>query len=290
MSAGEERRTPAGTAEPGGLASPIGAAARTARVRRPARPGPLLPVHPAPVTTLPAPPPVVLRPAEARASIIRSDLMSTIYDSVLQQLGGGNLSQLSQQIGADESTTQRAVQAALPMLLGGLARNSARPEGAASLAGALNDHRGGGMLQNLGGLIGNPQSGPGAGILGHIFGGRRDTVEQGVGQATGLDRQLIGKLLMVLAPIVMGVLARRRFGEDQAGGTPPAAPRADAAPPADDLGPMLQRETEEAAQKAPGGLGGLLGMLDRDGDGNPLNDLGKLGGGLGGLGGMLGGR
>ena len=33
MSAGEERRTPAGTAEPGGLASPIGAAARTARVR-----------------------------------------------------------------------------------------------------------------------------------------------------------------------------------------------------------------------------------------------------------------
>lgn len=208
--------------------------------------------------------------------------MSGIVDSVMQQLGGGNLTQLSQQIGADESTTQQAVQAALPMLLGGMARNSATPQGAASLGGALQQHAGGGLLGNLGALIGNPDSGPGAGILGHVFGDRRGTVEQGVGQATGLNGQQVGKLLMVLAPIVMGVLARRRAGG--AGGAEAAAPQSD------DLGAELRRETEEAAQKAPGGLGGLLGMLDRDGDGNPLNDLGKLGGGLGGLGGMLGGR
>ena len=197
--------------------------------------------------------------------------MSTIVDSVMQQLGGSNLSALSQQIGADEGTTQRAVQAALPMLLGGLARNSAQPEGAAALGNALNEHRGGGLLDNLGSLINNPSSGQGGGILGHIFGGRRSTVEQGVGQATGLDGQQVGKLLMVLAPIVMAVLARRH--------AQPAT--ADAAPQPDGgLGPMLQRESQEAAQRAPSGLGGLLGMLDRDGDGNPLNDLG----------GMLGGR
>jgi hypothetical protein len=160
------------------------------------------------------------------------------------------------------------------MLLGGLARNSARPEGAAALGNALNEHRGGGLLDDLGSLIGNPQSGAGAGILGHIFGGRRDSVEQGVGQATGLDRHQVGKLLMVLAPIVMAVLARRH--------AQPAT--ADAQPRPDDggLGPMLQRESQEAAQRAPAGLGGLLGMLDRDGDGNPLNDLGTLGGMLGG--------
>ena len=206
--------------------------------------------------------------------------MSTIVDTVLQQLGGANLSQLSQQIRADEATTQQAVQAALPMLLGGLAKNSANPQGAASLAGALQQHRSSGLLDNLGSLIGNPQGASGAGILGHIFGNRRDTVEQGVGQATGLNQQQIGKLLMVLAPIVMAVLARRH------------APQADAAPSPDQLAPELQRETEVAAQRAPGGLGGLLGMLDRDGDGNPLNDLGRMagGGGAGGLGGLLGGR
>jgi len=214
--------------------------------------------------------------------------MSTIVDSVMQQLGGGNLTQLSQQIGADEGTTQQAVQAALPMLLGGMARNSATPEGAASLSGALAEHQGSGLLDNLGSLIGNPQTGAGAGILGHIFGGRRETVERGVGQATGLNQQQIGKLLMVLAPIVMAVLARRASAGGAAAqpGAPAPVPRADAAPQGD-LGSILQRETQEAAQRAPSGLGGLLGMLDRDGDGNPLNDLGRLGGGLGG---MLGGR
>lgn len=202
--------------------------------------------------------------------------MSSIFDTVMQQLGGSNMSQLSQQIGADEGTTRSAVQAALPMLLGGLARNSSNPAGAASLSGALSEHRDTGLLDNLGGLIGNPQSGSGGGILGHVFGNRRENVEQGIGKATGLDRQQAGKLLMVLAPIVMSVLARRHA----------SAGRADAAPQGD-LGQVLQRESQEAAQKAPSGLGGLLGMLDRDGDGNPLNDLGRLGGGLGG---MLGGR
>ena len=205
--------------------------------------------------------------------------MSSIFDTVMQQLGGSNMSQLSQQIGADEGTTRNAVQAALPMLLGGLARNSANPQGAASLDSALNDHRDNGLLDDLGSLIGNPQSGPGGGILGHVFGNRRETVEQGVGKATGLDRQQAGKLLMVLAPIVMAALARRRA---QGAAADAPAPRDEG-----DLGQVLQRESQEAAQKAPSGLGGLIGMLDRDGDGNPLNDLGRLGGGLGG---MFGGR
>lgn len=197
--------------------------------------------------------------------------MSTLVDSVMQHLGGSNLAALSQQIGADEGTTRKAVETALPMLLGGLARNSSNPQGAAALDGALSEHRGGGLLDNLGSLIGNPSSGSGAGILGHIFGGRRSNVEQGVGQATGLDQHQVGKLLMVLAPVVMAVLARRH-GKSEA---------ADARPDGG-LGPMLQRETQEAAQRAPSGLGGLMGMLDRDGDGNPLNDLGKLGGMFGG--------
>jgi hypothetical protein len=91
-----------------------------------------------------------------------------------------------------------------------------------------------------------------------------------VGKATGLDQRQIGKLLTILAPIVMAALARK------------AAPRADAAEADGSLPNILEQESREAAQKAPGGLGGLIGMLDRDGDGNPLNDLGRLGGLFGG--------
>lgn len=213
--------------------------------------------------------------------------MPSIFDSVTQQLSGANLSQLSQQIGADEATTSQAVQAALPMLLGGMARNASSADGAASLGTALNDHRGG-LLENLGGLLGNAESGPGAGILGHVFGPKRSTVEQGVGQATGLKQQQVGKLLMVLAPIVMAALARRQQSQQEQQVPVPGAPTPTSAEPTG-LPDILQREAQEAQQRAPTGLGGLLGMLDRDGDGNPLNDIGRMASG-GGLGGLLGGR
>ncbi len=214
--------------------------------------------------------------------------MPSVFDTVTQQLSGGNLTALSQQIGADESTTSQAVQAALPLLLGGLARNASSPGGAAALGSALDDHRGGGLLENLGGLLGNIESGAGAGILGHIFGGNRAAVEGGVGQATGLQSQQVGKLLMALAPIVMAALARRQRAHQEqqvaVPGTAAATPATSSALP-----DILKRETQEAQQRAPSGLGGLLGMLDRDGDGNPLNDIGRMASG-GGPGGLFGGR
>lgn len=201
--------------------------------------------------------------------------MPSIFDEVTQQLGGANLTQLSQQIGADEATTQQAVQAALPMLLGGLAKNASSPDGAASLSNALGAHADGSVLQNLGGLLGAPQQFAGGGILGHIFGNRRETVEQGVGKATGLQGQQIGKLLMVLAPMVMAMLARKQQARPATADQPT---RID-----DGLPDILNREAETAKARIPGGLGGLIGMLDRDGDGNPLNDLGRMMGGKSGL-------
>jgi hypothetical protein len=210
--------------------------------------------------------------------------MPSIFDSVTEQLSGSNLTQLSQQIGADEATTSQAVQAALPLLLGGLARNASNPQGAAALGNALNDHRG--SMQNLGGLLGAAEGGTGSGILGHIFGQKHDTVANGVGQATGLKTQQAGKLLMVLAPIVMAALARRQQShQEQQVPLPGSADSANAG----GLPDILHREAQEAQQRAPTGLGGLLGMLDRDGDGNPLNDIGRMASG-GGLGGLLGGR
>lgn len=206
--------------------------------------------------------------------------MSSIFDAVTQQLGGANLSQLSQQIGADEATTSQAVQTALPMLISGLARNASQPNGAAALTNALGDHADGGVLGNLGALLGNPGGGAGASILGHIFGNKQDAVEQGVGSATGLNKPQIGKVMMVLAPIVMAVLARRQ--QSQAADAPASGGQAE-------LPQILQHEATDATKKAPSVLGGLMGMLDRDGDGNPLNDIARMAGDSG-LGGILGGR
>jgi len=197
--------------------------------------------------------------------------MNSLLDLVSQHLGGDNLRQISRQIGADEGTTQNAISMALPVLLGGLARNASQPDGPAALDRALNNHDGS-LLDDLGSLLGGHAGAQGAGILGHLLGAKRVPVEQGIGRSTGLTQQQAGKLLLLLAPIVMAALGRmKRQGGVQPGG----------------MGSVLQREQEEVARRAPG-AGGLAGILDQNNDGSIVDDLARMGPGL--LGGLFGGR
>jgi hypothetical protein len=220
--------------------------------------------------------------------------MSGITDLLLSQLGGGQLGQLAQAVGASEGVTQKAVQAAIPALLGGLARNAtASPEGASALASALDRDHDGSILDDVGGLLGafgggsgssssplggllgaaagmmgggsqNAQAGKGAGIMKHVFGGKQAGIEGAVGQASGLDLGQAASLMTMLAPMVMGALgkAKKEQGLD-----------------ADALAGLLGQEKESLVSKAPA-LGGIMGMLDADGDGSVTDELTSLGGGL----------
>jgi hypothetical protein len=123
-----------------------------------------------------------------------------------QALGGDSIGRMSQALGADERTTGNAVQAALSMLLGALAHNSSTPTGASSLLGALERDHDGSVLDDVAGFLGGSSSGQG--ILGHVFGNKLGAVQNGLGQATGLDASSAGNLLTMLAPIVMGALGR----------------------------------------------------------------------------------
>lgn len=146
--------------------------------------------------------------------------MSSVLDEVRKQLGPDTIQQLSGALGADPATTSNAISLALPALLGGLAHNAAKPEGALALNNALDQHDGS-ILDNLGGALGGMfgggssagggvLGGVGGAILGHIFGGRRDSVEEGVGKSSGLDAAQVAQLMAMLAPIVMGVLGRMK--------------------------------------------------------------------------------
>ena len=175
--------------------------------------------------------------------------------------------------------------------LGGLGGGTGGALG--GLAGALGGGAGGGGMGGLGGLLGSLIGGGAAGgILGHVLGGRQPAVEQGIGRATGLDQQQVGKLLMILAPLVMAALARRRQQAQQQGMAGPGG-----------LGQVLQQEQQHVEQRAPG-MGGLLGKIfsaataaprgqqvaggiDRDGDGI-ADEIGRVDPGL--LGGLFGRR
>jgi hypothetical protein len=190
--------------------------------------------------------------------------MPSLIEMLTQQLGDQqNLGQLSRHLGTDETATQNALGAALPVLLGALARNSADRPGAESLDRALNKHDGS-VLDNLGGFLESPDVKDGDGILRHVLGDRRQTVETGVSKASGLDMSMVGKLLPLLAPIVMGALGRqkRESGLDSAG-----------------LSELLGSERRQIEQRSP--AAGMLGrLLDQDGDGSVADDVAKLGTGL----------
>ena len=206
---------------------------------------------------------------------------ASLTDELMGQLQGAPMQGLAQQLGIDSVQAEQAVGVALPMLFGALGQNTAQPQGAADLFGALQRDHSAAMPQGLGGLgdllgsvLGGAQGGGaglggGADILGHIFGGNQQRAEAGLGQATGLGGNA-GNLLAMLAPIVMAFLANRvQSGGLDAGG----------------LGQALGQE--KARVQSQGGLGGgLLGsLLDQDGDGQVgIGDLFKIGGAF------LGGR
>lgn len=112
----------------------------------------------------------------------------------------------------------------------------------------------------------NPQSANADGMLKHILGGKRGAVEAGIGKAAGLQGDGAGKLLKMLAPMVLGALGKQQRSSNL-----------DASGMADFLG-QQRREVESREPKSAGILGKLL---DADGDGDvDLGDLAKQGAGL----------
>ena len=190
--------------------------------------------------------------------------MNSMFD-MLADLAGQQNADLAGALGADESSTQTAVRAALPLLLGALQRNASSPEGAASLQGALERDHDGSILDRLGDLVQDPSITSGEGILKHAFGGRQGAVEKGVGETSGLSPAQVHRLFATLAPAVMGMLGKKQRDEGLDAGA---------------LSDLLTGERRAAESSAPD-LASLAGLLiDSDGDGLDMGDIKKLGGSL----------
>lgn len=184
--------------------------------------------------------------------------MSGILEQLTQHLSGNALDSLSQSIGADRSQTQTALTAALPLLVGALAKNAAKPDGAAALAGALQRDHDGSILDNVSGALANPNLDNGRGILKHVFGGKDAAVTAGLSKATGLQGDQTSKMMAALAPLVLGSLGKARGAQNLS---------------ADGLSSLLAGE-QKNLQSNQSGVGGLLsGLLDRDGDGEIMDDV-----------------
>lgn len=187
----------------------------------------------------------------------------TSLDDILGTLPIGDI---AKKLGVDSATAEAAVKQALPALVGGLAAN-ANDGGAASITKAVERH--GSSLVDGGVSLDDVDTDDGERIVNNVFGAKKPEVVAALGSSKpaasgGISPELIGKVLPILAPIVLSFLAKQ-------------------------FTPKTTGEATESAPKAEtggGGIGDLLGGLLGGGGTGGGGGLGDL---LGGLGGLLGG-
>jgi len=206
--------------------------------------------------------------------------MAGILDLLSGPMGKMLINGASKQFGLGEGSTQKAMSAAMPLILGAMKNNASTPDGASGLLGALmGGKHDGGIMDKLGSIMGGDSVDDdvlqdGNGILGHVFGGKQEHVAQAVSKSSGIDLGAAMNILKVAGPFLMGALGKQAKSQgvtDQNG-----------------LGSLL---------------GGMLGggekeqqslvnrLLDADGDGSIIDDVAGmlLSGKKGGLGSLLGG-
>lgn len=186
--------------------------------------------------------------------------------SLLNLLSGQLLSEaidkISSKLGIEKSTVSIVVSAAVPLIIKALAKNTQDESGAESLQNALERDHDGSVLDDVGGFLEGFDTAGGTGILTHVLGGQKGTVEQGLAQMSGLDSSQTGSILSMLAPIVIGAVSKKKQeeGADAAG-----------------LSEMLRNEEKEVEQREPGAAGLLEKLLDTDGDGDISGEAVDLG-------------
>lgn len=189
-------------------------------------------------------------------------------DLLQGQLSEGMIDQLSQQLGGtDKKQTAAAATGILSTLMGGLAKNAATPDGASSLANALDRDHDGSVLDDLMGMLSgqaqpaNQRALNGAGIVNHILGPRQNNAISMISQMSGLDQGKTGNLMAILAPVIMGALGKtkRQQGLDIGG-----------------LASLLSGTVSNRTQMDPT-MKLVTTFLDSDGDGDIKDDVARMG-------------
>lgn len=166
-------------------------------------------------------------------------------DDILSKLP---IDQIAAKLGVDPDTARAAVEQGGGAILSGLKTNASTAEGAASIEQALSRHAGATVPAS----VDDVDTADGEKILGHVFDGKEQEVAKTLTQdpqTAGID---FGKLLPMLAPVVMGLLAKNQSSK-----------------------------TESTAAAGGGGIGDLIGGLLGGGTSSAGGvDIGGLLGGL----------
>ena len=195
-------------------------------------------------------------------------------DDILTQVP---IDDIAAKLGVSPDVAKTAVEQGGAVLLGGLAKNASTPEGSSAIEDALKHHEGTAGAAKVDDI----DQADGGKIVSHILGSDKEKVTQKLTESketAGID---FGKLLPILAPIVMGLIANANKGKSTGSGSAEAPSGGGGI--GDVIGGLLGGGNSSDGSSGGGIgdiLGGLLGGGNSSGGGGGIGDI---------LGGLLGG-
>lgn len=145
--------------------------------------------------------------------------MDIAADLMKQVATGDNLSVISKSVGGDEKGVQSALGMGLPMILGSLSNTASRPGGADMITSMLGQLGGSNPMDNMGSFLGSPAAAGGSGMVSSLLGSQMAPVQNAISQKTGLPPAIVGKVLAIAVPMVLGYVGKMFAGKkvDQQG-------------------------------------------------------------------------
>lgn len=195
--------------------------------------------------------------------------MADLLDLLKDQLTPDAIEGLSQHTGInDVEKTASASNAIMAFLTKALAKNSSSPQGASSLLGALDRDHDGSVLDDVVGMLTGNMAGAyssktmnGIGILGHLLGARQNFVVEAIAKMTGLHKNQTAMLMIRLAPLVLGMLGKKKKEENL-----------NERGLSDLLSDSIQKREQANANQSV-----LSRILDRDKDGSAMDEIAGMG-------------
>jgi hypothetical protein len=146
--------------------------------------------------------------------------MANLVTLALQYLGGDTIAKLASSFGIDNMIAEKAVNAAVPALLGALTSVASKPGGAAKVLDAIKGVDPS-VLAGLGKMLGSPKQdalvSAGGSVLSSLLGGSSSSALVGaLAKFAGVNNTAATSLLGLLTPVVLGTIKNNAPGLDAA--------------------------------------------------------------------------
>ncbi len=135
-----------------------------------------------------------------------------LLDVLKNQMSGDLVNRASQFLGEDNSAVQRAMNAVLPCVLGGVASQGSSVSGASNLLNMLSSGgHDGSIFSNLSSLMGGGSAtqglvSSGSSIIRGLFGDKTSSIVDAISSHAGVKSSSASSLLSMAAPMVLGML------------------------------------------------------------------------------------